>query len=141
MQLRQFKLTNGEEIVCEVVVWPSDDIEEIVAKKCLKILVQEDYETNTRYYSFKPWLVFADNPDDLCTINPYHIVGEANPSKELIKHWSSTIKAFEEDTPKENRLTEEENDILDKVLDKIRGEIEEPRDDNVIKFKPKGTLH
>lgn len=141
MQLRQFKLSNGEEVVCEVVLWPGEDIDEIVVKKCLKVIVKEDYETNTRYYSFKPWLVFADHPEDLCTINPWHVIGEANPSKELLKHWTSTINMFKDESPEESKLTKEEEDMLDKVLDKLKEEVNENNKSNVIKFKPKGTYH
>ena len=37
--ITQFKLTNNEEIICEVVQWPDiDDIDEaVVVKKALKV--------------------------------------------------------------------------------------------------------
>lgn len=139
MQIKQFKLSNGEEIVCEVVHWPTDEIEEVVVKKCLRISIFEDYRSNTRYYSFKPWLVFSDNPETLNTINPFHIVGETNPSEDLLVHFNETISSFEEQAPLK-KWTKEEEDVFEKVLDKIKQEIDS-EGSNVIQFKPKGTLH
>ena len=37
MNIKQFKLTNNDEIVCEVQSWPDEDTDEIIIKKALKI--------------------------------------------------------------------------------------------------------
>lgn len=142
MSIKQFRLSNGDEIICEVIAWPSEDQEELIIKRSLKVSISEDFENNTRYYSFKPWLVFQDDPDAIQSVNPYHIVVEANPSKELMSNYVKTLESLEEFG--ESDLTPEEADYLDKVLDKIREIDDNSKSDsenNVIKFKPKNTFH
>ena len=50
MNLKQFKMTNNDEIICEVVEdTDADDGGVIVIRKALRILTSEDYENNIRY--------------------------------------------------------------------------------------------
>jgi len=92
MNLKQFKLTNDDEIVCEVVEAPNEDTGDIIIRKVLKIFSAEDYDNNVRYYSFKPWISFQDDIDNLSVLNIGHIIGETNPSKTLTLHYSGAIK-------------------------------------------------
>ena len=51
MKLRQFKLTNNDEIVCEVIDVDETDNHngDIIARKILKIFHAEDFDQNVRY--------------------------------------------------------------------------------------------
>ena len=51
--LKQFKLTNDEEIVCEIVQWPEDADEPVIIKKVLKINSSDNYLSGTKYYSLR----------------------------------------------------------------------------------------
>lgn len=145
MQIKQFKLSNGDEIICEVIAWPSDGQEEIIIKKSLKIAVSEDFKENVRYYSFKPWMVFGEDLEMLSSLNPFHIVGESNPTDELLENYYETLDSFNESVPASKKFSDAEADLLDKVIDKLHEEIEsqsaEPKNSNILKFKPRGTFH
>ena len=98
MNLKQFKLTNNDEIICEVVDREdaSDDDDGIVVRKALRIITSEDFESSIRYYSFKPLVSFQDNIDELVVMNVGHIICETLPSKTLVIHYAKAIKEVEE---------------------------------------------
>ena len=51
MNIKQFKLTNNEEIVCEVVEWDTqDEVGDILVKKALRIIAIEDYQKGWRFF-------------------------------------------------------------------------------------------
>tara|TARA_X000001316_G_C919931_1_gene34064 strand:- start:343 stop:828 length:486 start_codon:yes stop_codon:yes gene_type:complete len=161
MNLKQFKLTNNDEIICEVVDREdaSDDDDGIVVRKALRIITSEDFDSSIRYYSFKPLVSFQDNIDELVVMNVGHIICETLPSKTLIIHYAKAIKEVEENETKKASL------MLDDFIDEIEGMDQEELSDwihnkmieltkeeeesidsdtpgNIITFKPKGgTYH
>lgn len=159
MTVKQFKLSNDEEIICEVIQW--DDLENaaMVVRGAMRIVLIEDFKRGVRFYAFRPWMGFTDDPTVLQSLNAAHIIGEATPSPDIIKHYDGTIRKIKKaiqkrDMPlddindKASDMTEEEFDeFLTKYLkeddifhpDDI--ELDSDTDTNVIKFKPKGTMH
>lgn len=88
--VKQFKLTTGEEIVCEVIEWPSDDEEgsnDLVVRRALKILAYESSIGGPRVFMFRPWMVLQTDADQLQTIPDFQIVGEANPSPRMVEQY------------------------------------------------------
>ena len=82
-ELKQFKLTTGEQIICEVVQWPDHDdpddyVGDIVVRNVLSIVAIQHELGNI--YTFRPWMMYQDEDNCLMTINENHVVGEANPS-------------------------------------------------------------
>lgn len=147
-ELRQFKLSNGEELVVEVVDWPDPQEEEwqIIAKNAMKVVSYEDPKEGFRYYAFRPWIIYSKN-ETLITINDAHIVGEAIPSKEVKDQYYKALKLEEDFAAKEKpkKVSKETaQEILNDFADKIAEKMLEPRDssigDNVITF-PKDKLH
>lgn len=159
MNLKQFKLTNGDEIICEVVEDAGEDDGSLVVRKALKINSAEDYENNVRYYSFRPLVSFQDNFEELVVVNVGHIICESLPSKTLVVHYSGAVKEVlksEANKPDFNldeiiadidEMTEEEvqeylrerlnERYVDETID-----IDSDTPDNIISFKPKGgTYH
>ena len=55
---RQFKLANGEEILCEVMQWGDEDVAAIVVRKALKIY-QVDRLDGYRMYTLRPWMIYS----------------------------------------------------------------------------------
>lgn len=153
MNLRQFKLVNDDELICELVQY-SDDETEILVRRVLKIITADDYESNVRYYSFKPWISFQDDINDLTVINAMHVLTEVVPSESLKKHYGVAVG----DIQKQEALSRKNID-LDSILERtehmsdnemrkyIQSLIDEEQtvkdsgDTNVIAFTPKGTLH
>jgi len=154
-KLKQFRLTNGDEILCELV----EEAEEegcLLVRRILRIIATDDFESNIRYYSFKPWVSFQDDFKSIVVLNVGHIVSETDPSPTLQAHFTVANKEVEDAQADKKTLD------VDKVMKDTAGmsedEIfeymeqtvlemerqEESRDSsegNVIKFPPKETLH
>lgn len=92
MDLRQFKLTNDEEIICEVVEWNDDEHDTMVVRGALKIIAIDDTSTAMRYYTFKPWMMMNNDPKSLQVLNSYHIVSECAPTQIATQHYNDVIK-------------------------------------------------
>ena len=157
MNLKQFKLSNNDEVICEVVDNSAEDEGGILIRKAMRISVQEDYENNVRYYSFKPFITFQDEIEELVVMNVGHIISETLPSRTLTIHYARALKEVENtETLKKNMNLDELLDEIDGLTDEEMGEwvrkkiIEFEREEevtldsdstNVIPFKPKGTFH
>jgi len=166
INLKQLKLANDEEIICEVITEPTEDAPDLIIRKVLKLMCVDDYERNVRYYSFKPWMSFTEDVSELQTLNSLHIIGQMNPSIDLTVHYAQAIKEVENSTKSRkilnldevlseidiDEMSEEEMDsYLDYKFAKIKNEKSKPDlkivdpidsgDTNIIRFKPKGTVH
>lgn len=158
MNLKQLKLTNDDEIICEVI--DVEDVDgEVVIRKVLKLMCIDDFERNVRYYSFKPWMSFTDDIEGLQTLNAGHIVGQMNPSKTLAAHYAHAVKEVErgmktsktlnlDEVLKDldvDELTEEDMDEYLKMKFSSSEEEFLKRDDSsdpkIIQFRPKNTIH
>ena len=165
INIKQLKLANDEEIICEVVTEPSEEEPDLVVRKVLKLMCVDDYERNVRYYSFKPWMSFTQDVSDLQTLNSLHIIGQMNPSTDLVVHYAKAI--LEVESSNESRRTLNLDEVLSEVdIDEMSADemdsylkykfaekennndveyIDEYSDDSnsskVIQFKPKGTMH
>ena len=98
--IRQFKLSNGDEIVCDVVEWPSVDDEHdgLVIRNAYKIhMIMPLTPTENRYYQFRPWMVYQDNPEYFQILNAGHILSEATPSEEMLIQYQRLLNDEEED--------------------------------------------
>lgn len=150
-EIRQFKLASGEEIVCEIVQWHNEEELEIVVRKPMKLVMGEMAETGVRYYSFRPWMVYQENPEDLIVLNGNHVIGIGFPPKTLIAQFDEAVdemaqmnKHREEEYKLNHPSPEDIANITSKVKVSAKG-IEEYlqtlKDDsdfnNVIQFDPK----
>jgi len=162
MNIKQFKLTNNEEIICEVIEWNTgDDPGDILVKRALRVISVEDYQKGWRFFAFRPWMSFQDDPDLLQTLNSSHIIVTTNPSLNLLKHYEKCLKRLVSEVATEKTGGKKIYANLDEIQDELRdltddemddflankyGAVEEDSflsdsdNDNVIKFKPK-TFH
>ena len=127
MKLRQFKLTNNDEIVCEVMdVDESDNHNgDIIARKILKVFHAEDFDQNVRYYSFKPWVSFQEDINELSAINPDHILGEATPSSILKLHFKNALDIILESQNVKGKKSLNIDEVMMDTTDMSRDEIAE----------------
>ena len=159
MTIKQFKLTNDDEIICEVVQWDEPDNTAMVIRGAMRIILIEDHKRGVRFYSFRPWMGFTDDPTILQTLNAAHIIGEVSPSEEIIQHYGGTILKIKKALIKkdmdldeihektENMAEEEFEEFIGQFLDENdlfdpdNFNLDSSQPSNVIKFKPKGTIH
>ena len=159
-KIKQFKLTNDEEIICEVLETETGDNTAILVRGALRVIESQDFERGIRFFGFKPWMSFNDDPKILQTINSGHIIGEITPEERLIKIYVDTIKEINEVKSKRKKFNVNVNDLqsamdnmtdeeLDAYLDShTTDDIYDPdvfskdsENSNVIRFKPKNTIH
>lgn len=152
-EFKQFKLTNGDEMICELVTTADDDsTADVIVRRAMKIVVTDDLEENIRYYTLKPWISFQDDTTDLVALNSVHIVGESTPSESVMMHYAAALAdtdkynkvrsaglTLQEIQDKLKELTEEEMDaFLTEKYNELQGDSDTA---NVIQFKPKGSYH
>ena len=154
-QIKQFKLTNDDEIICEVIQWDNDDDTPLLVRGAMKIISVEDFSRNVRFYAFRPWMGFVDDPDILHTLNSSHIIGALTPGEDVINHYDSTLQKIKQAILTKNMplddivgnmesMDEEEFDeFIQRYLEEKEQEemADSDQPQNVIKFKPKGTFH
>lgn len=147
MTYTQFRLSNGDEIVAQVMHEPEGDDCYIVIRNAMMVIRSENIERGYRYYSFRPWMSFQLNEEYFQLLNYNHIIGEARPDKLLLDQYYRAI-ASEQDGEKHGadsdgaeikqmrrmiaNLRSVTNDILDEDSDS-KG--------NVIPLFDKGKLH
>jgi hypothetical protein len=121
MELRQFKLTNNEEIICDVIEWDDEENNQIVVKKALRIIGTDDFDEDgnyqaLKYYTYKPWVLMNTDPDALVLINADHIVAETIPCKVAVEYYVDVIKDL---------VAEEVSDTLDAIDQQIKDAFED----------------
>lgn len=156
--VKQFKLTNDDEIICEVLTYSTEDDASMVIRGALRIVFVEDFQKGVRFYAFRPWLGFNDDPNTLQTLNSMHIICEANPTDKMIAYYVETLDKIKvnldnerHDMPLDEIASQAEDmdedefqDFLSDYIDNKKKIMEKDSDapGNVITFKPKkDVLH
>lgn len=133
-EIKQFKLTSGDELVCEVVEWADEDNCDMVIRRAFTIVTQVSEESH-RYHSFKPWMALQEGTDMYITLNSNHIISEANPDIKVLKFYHDAVNSAE--------LTEEElNTRIKEYLARMEDIEPDDPNDNVVSFRSKkDTIH
>ena len=120
MNLKQFKLTNGDELMCEVVDWNAEPHGLMIIRKALKIVSVEDMEDNMRYYTFKPWQVLNTDLEALQLLNPQHIISQGEPGKNATRYFNDVLEEMKEEGTEPELMfydSDTTNDISAETMD------------------------
>ena len=115
MEIKQLKLTNNDEIICEVLDWDEED-GDVVIRNPFRIVQGEDHIKGVRYYFLKPFMLYQD--ENLQVLNSGHVICELSPSESLLDYYKDAIKTAEQDSKTRqtiNTVTEENEISHDKV--------------------------
>lgn len=128
--IKQLKIADGSEIICEIM----EELEEDIVVRGAFRIARVDLENERSYYMFKPWMTYVERPDHFITINLYHLIAASVPSKEILDQYTNVIEKIKEEIEfitTENQKEEELNITTD------------PENDNVLKFNfiDKSKLH
>ena len=144
MEIRQFKLANNDEIMCEVVEYHEDD-DAIVIRKTMKMVQMDNMANGTRYYAFRPFMMYQLTKDAFQIVNCEHIIAEANPNQELILEY---FKAIETSLDEEGEKKENMDEMRDrynayvKQQTEMLAELDSEAGSNIIKFTiDKSKMH
>ena len=134
--IKQFKMTTGDEIICEVIEWSTEDNPDIVVRKALQIVCIDDDTKGVRYYNFKPWMTMQEGDDVFLCINSEHIIAEGNPTAMILKYFLDAVEV--------NNLSEEDiQERIDSYIEKMKDQLQSAEgdsDSNVILFD-RNKLH
>lgn len=153
--LRQLKLTNGDELVCEIMDYGEDDEHMMAVRNPFRLVAMESTRENVRYYAFRPFMLYQGDGNHVQILNPGHVVSECTPTRELIEEYTKAVDEHNsaEDTQVLKSLDETKkamNEYYDKIqkmayekaLDNYDLEIEYDSDHpNVITFPGSDTKH
>jgi hypothetical protein len=92
MDIKHFKLTNNEEIICEVVEWDSESSRDIVIRKALCIENKIQADNSYKYYTFSPWMAMQENLNSLQTLNSDLIISVATPSQTALAYFNDVVE-------------------------------------------------
>ena len=84
--IMQFKMTNGEEIICQVLEYPEEDDTDYVVKDALSMITRTVGTSHTKYM-FKPWFTMAEREDQYISIAKDHIVACVSPNTTLYSEY------------------------------------------------------
>jgi|TARA_Y100000389_G_C17276724_1_gene420810 hypothetical protein len=132
-EIKQFKLVSGEEIVCEVVEWPSDDFSGMVIRRVLMIKTSFD-EKGNRYYTFRPWMALQEGTEKFISLEGTHVMGEANPDLVMLKNYK---EAVENNELSEEELLEKVEKYVEKMKEIYNEDSDQLMDDNILAFPSK----
>lgn len=88
--LAQFRLSNGSEVVCEVMEWPADSGNQLIARNVMTI-INFEYDGGDRMYAFRPFVNFLEDEDDYIIINSDHIISVNRPREYLVDQYNVAI--------------------------------------------------
>ena len=148
MEIRQFKLANNDEIMCEVVEYHEDD-DAIVVRKTMKMVQMDNMANGTRYYAFRPFMMYQLTKEAFQIVNCEHIIAEANPNQDLILEYFKAIETAldEEGGPKENLddMREKYNKYVQQQVQQqteMLADLDSGSGSNIIKFTlDKSKMH
>ena len=121
MSYKQLKLISGEEIICEIVYYPDNNDEDnvMVIRSAIELAMHEDLEEAVRFYTFKPYMMYVYDEEQLITLNANNITSMTTPHDEMLRQYKNHF----------NRLVKEDNEIFyEKDSDELN---------NILKFRPK----
>ncbi len=142
MNYTQFRLSNGDEIIAQVVQEPEGEEVNIVVRNAMMITRTDNLETGYRYYSFRPWMSFQLNNEYLQLLNYSHIVGEAKPSKILLNQYLKSIEAQSDEGELSDHYDSDDAITIQRILHKLQqAESSDSDNSNVVSLFNKDKLH
>ena len=132
-KIKQFKLTNNDEIVCEVLEYDTPENAAILVRGALRVIESMDWDRGIRFFGFKPWLSFGDDPAILYTLNAAHIIGEVTPNERLLSLYAETVKDIKKQITKRKNVNVNVKDLEDSIDTMSDEELEDYLDSRMIK--------
>jgi len=97
--IKQFKLSNGDELVCEVVEWPEESHVEILIRNVIQIVTKEAYDEKEglgRYYLFRPWMMYQEDRANLILLSNEEVAAVASPGYEVVEQYHVAVLRMQE---------------------------------------------
>lgn len=138
--IKQFKLTNGDEVVCEVVQWPEEDSDDIIVRNAIQLIPKMGMPGGGKYYvTIAPWMTLQDDPDLFQIIFAQHVISEATPTEDLLEQY---YIAIDDDKPeKDDYIAQLRSDLTEQLANALANLGDSGDGSKIINFPGKGKLH
>ena len=139
--IRQFKLSSGDELLCEVIEWDDAENAELIVRHCFEVRKCENEQLNARYYAIRPYMSFQVGPHHVLSLNSDQILMSGLPSSEMVKQYKIAIKNNEipdEELDEKLDLDDRFKQLKD-FLDSM--DSDDSSDPNVITFPSNRKIH
>ena len=136
INVKQLKIADGSEIICEVM----EELEEDIVVRGAFRIARVDLDNERSYYMFKPWMTYVEESDHFITINLYHLIAATVPSKDILDQYENAIEKISEAVSERDENLDEMPE--EKLKEKL-GLTNDSEVDNVLKFNfiDKTKLH
>ena len=71
--------------------WTEGYDSEILIRKAMKLVLHES-EEGVKYYSFRPWMVYQEHPEDIIVLNINNVVGIGFPPETLLAQYHEAVE-------------------------------------------------
>ena len=137
------KLVSGEEVIAEIIQYADEENAAMIVRAVLKVIASERAD-GFRYYALRPWMIYAEDMNELLTINSDQVVGEMSPSTEIMKQYVMTVQEYVKNSME--KLAEQEKEVSEEVEDwsqKLLNDIASDSDGTVVRLFPSSnkTMH
>ena len=131
--VKQMKIADGSEIICEVM----EELEEDIVVRGAFRIARVDVDQERSYYMFKPWMTYVEESDHFITINLYHLIAATIPSKDVLEQYENAIEKISE------AVEERDGPNIDESPKEELNLTPDSETDNVLKFNfiDKTKLH
>lgn len=144
--LAQFKFTNGQEVVCDIIEWPDNEIDDIIARNAMAIVMGETAEGD-RIYMFRPWVQYLEKNNEFISISTRHIISVNRPNNLLAHEYGYAVQEMHSYANQREEEYKEEMKTQRSITDRIASFAQNISSDssdkgNIIQFpSPDGTIH
>jgi len=92
MEIKQLKLSDGEEIIAEIL----DEIEDELLVRLPLRIIKVDLSIDRTLFTFKSYMTYAEFTDQIVSINLYHIIAIAIPHEDLLEQYHRAREKIKE---------------------------------------------
>ena len=118
--IKQARLSDGSEIICELI---EEYEQEIIVRVPLKI-VKIDLSYEKSIYTFKPYMTYTEFTDNFIALNWDHVIAIANPHSEILKQYVRAIKKIDKLREENDIPYSTEDEAIKKVFDKVKDKMD-----------------
>lgn len=147
MDIKQFKLANGEEIVCEVVEWHDEETADIIIRDSYKVITYQSASSRDRYHTFTPWMLLQEGEGLFQSINSDLIVGSCSPTEEMLREYWRVKESKSETQLSPEELDKRMDEYVETLKKYLLGITDDRKydvldsDGKIIAFPDKGKFH
>ena len=130
MNIKQIKMADGSEVVCEIM----EELEEDVVIRFPLKISRIDVDQERSYYLFKPWMTYVEKSDHYVTVNAYHMMAATIPSVEIMEQYETAIERIE-------KIKKIEESVIEKAEENVLSH--DSNYENIIKltFADRSKMH